>query len=93
METEQINELITLLHEVDRNPNPFQTNNHQYNHSHPIIEKIVILATEYLTIGPDVHDYRAILRSAGYPVYPGETDSFGWLTAYFQMKHGIILFG
>jgi hypothetical protein len=37
--------------------------------------------------------YRERLQNAGYPVFPGEVDHFGWLTAYFQMKRGIILFG
>lgn len=56
-------------------------------------QEIISLATEYLTVGPDVDGYRQRVRKAGFPVYPGEVDRFGWLTAYFQFKWGILLFG
>lgn len=56
-------------------------------------QEIISLATEYLTVGPDVELYRRKVREAGYPIYPGEVDRFGWLTAYFQFPWGILLFG
>lgn len=56
-------------------------------------QEIISLATEYLTVGPDTDFYRQRVRKAGFPVYPGEVDRFGWLTAYFQFKWGILLFG
>jgi len=56
-------------------------------------QEIISLATEYLTVGPDVELYRRKVREAGYPIYPGEVDRFGWLTAYFQFTWGILLFG
>lgn len=56
-------------------------------------QEIISLATEYLTVGPDVDFYRQRVRKAGFPVYPGEVDRFGWLTAYFKFKWGILLFG
>jgi hypothetical protein len=82
-----INRLITLLKGVDSDPTV------SLEPSSNSINDIIDLATLYLTVGPEVHSYRERLRKAGYPVFPGEVDRFGWLTAYFQMKRGIILFG
>jgi hypothetical protein len=99
----QMDRLIRLLKQVDEFPSRYMvsdeatrtglTNKRYYDESHPVIRDIIGYATEYLTTGPDVHFCRNMLREAGYPVYPGEVDRFGWLTAYFQMKEGIILFG
>ena len=97
MESQQANEslleLITLLREVDQNPKPFEAESGGYDMYHPTIEKIIVVANDYLTVGANVLLHRNMMRLAGYPVYPGEVDRFGWLTAYFQMKEGIILFG
>ena len=82
-----ISSLISLLSRVDNDTSI------SLDSSCSLINDIVDLATMYLTTGPEVHSYRERLRMAGYPVYPGEVDRFGWLTAYFQMKRGIILFG
>lgn len=96
-----MNKLIELLKCVDASPEQYSMRylsdtgeeQVQYDDTHPVIRDIVNYATEYLTVGPDVHLWRNMVREAGYPVYPGEVDGFGWLTAYFQMKEGIILFG
>jgi hypothetical protein len=88
----EIERLIQLLRMVDESPTPYRSKIY-YDETHPAIRDIIYYATEYLTVGPDVHLYRSIVKEAGYPVYPGEVDGFGWLTAYFQMKEGIILFG
>ena len=46
-------------------------------------------ATEFLTVGPNVHIYCTMACEAGYSVYPGEVDGFGWI----RIKNGILLFG
>jgi len=61
--------------------------------THPLATEIIGLANEYLTIGDEVDSYRNILQRAGFPIYPGEVDRFGWLTAYFSLRSGILLFG
>ena len=38
-------------------------------------------------------DNHTILREKGFDVFPGETDSFGWLTGCVQTKKGILVFG
>jgi len=83
----ELSTLITYLKRVDNDPSI------PLNPSSPLVSDIIDMATMYLTVGSEVHSYRERLREAGYPVYPGERDRFGWLTAYFQMKRGIILFG
>ena len=97
----QMERLIQLLKEVDESPVQYMTAQRQdtgemvrhYDETHSVIRDIVYYATEYLTVGPDIHFWRNMVREAGYPVYPGEVDGFDWLTAYFQMKEGILLFG
>ena len=34
-----------------------------------------------------------ILRDAGYPVFQGESDEFGWLSGCILTRKGIIVFG
>ncbi len=34
-----------------------------------------------------------MIRKAGYDVYAGEQDRFGWLTGCIEMKRGVIVFG
>ncbi len=87
MMTQEIAQLVSLLQRVDGDPSI------PLDQSCSFVNDIIELATLYLTSGPDVHEYREQIRKAGYPVYPGEVDRFGWLTAYFQLKRGIILFG
>ena len=92
----QMDRLIRLLKRVDENPTVYMTEYNgvrQYNIAHSVIDDILRYATELLTGGPHVHFYRDMVRDAGYPIYPGDVDRCGWLTAYFQMKEGILLFG
>lgn len=82
-----ITHLIQLLQQVDNDSSIL------LDPSNTLVNKIIDLATTYLTIYPEVDLYRKRVQEAGYPVFPGEVDRFGWLTAYFQLKRGIILFG
>jgi hypothetical protein len=34
-----------------------------------------------------------VLKNAGFPVFPGERDRFGWLSGCIQTKKGILVFG
>jgi hypothetical protein len=80
----QVDRLILLLKAVEVEVDFDKEDLHQ---------EIITLATEYLTVGPHVDLYRQRVKKAGFPIYPGEVDRFGWLTAYFQFKWGILLFG
>ena len=34
-----------------------------------------------------------VLKNAGFPVFPGDQDRFGWLSGCIQTKKGILVFG
>lgn len=53
------------------------------------------LAIDYLiTDGGGVnYKNKKIITTAGFRVYPGEADSFGWLTGIIELKKGLIVFG
>lgn len=78
--------LISLLQLIDQDEN-VDINNKRY--VHPLVEAVVYLATEYL----DNYENIQLLKNAGYKVFPGEQDSFGWLTGWIEIKKGQILFG
>jgi hypothetical protein len=43
--------------------------------------------------GQNIWDNHEILADAGFSVFPGERDRFGWLTGCIQTKKGIIVYG
>ena len=60
-----------------------------------LIDQVVSLA-DTLLIGPNgdcLWDQHDSLKEAGYDVFAGERDGFGWLTGCIQTKKGIIMFG
>jgi len=87
----QVDRLIRLLKEREREREREEGQKEEQDGDQD--REIIALATEYLTVGPHVGLYRQRVQAAGYPIYPGEVDGFGWLTAYFQLKQGILLFG
>jgi hypothetical protein len=60
-----------------------------------IIEEISGLASEVLVgdEGQCLWDRHELLKEAGYTVFPGERDRFGWLTGCIQTKKGVIVYG
>ncbi len=70
-------------------------NNELYENSHPLVIVAKYLANECL-IGDDGHPLREEMdkvSSAGFPIFPGEMDRFGWLTGCIQLSRGLIVFG
>ena len=61
----------------------------------PEIDRAVNIADDVLiTKTGDVDRVNiARLKQEGYSVYPGECDSFGWLTGCIRTKVGILVFG
>ena len=59
------------------------------------IQSLSELASEVLVgdNGQCLWDQHEILREAGYSVFAGEKDRFGWLTGCIQTKKGIIVYG
>ena len=62
------------------------------NSTHPLVKAVIYLADEYLT-GDENFKNIVTIRKAGFHVYAGEQDRFGWLTGCIEMKRGIIVFG
>lgn len=58
-------------------------------------KKIEDFAYEYLITDEGHPNFKNIniLRENGFPVYPGEQDSFGWLTGCIKTKKGTLVFG
>jgi hypothetical protein len=58
-------------------------------------ESVVVYAEQCLIDDQGACKWEEInmLITHGYPVFPGERDSFGWLTGCIQTKRGILVFG
>lgn len=59
-----------------------------------LVNAVIYLADEYLT-GEDGESRGNIeyIKKAGFDIFAGEQDRFGWLTGCIQLKRGIIVFG
>jgi len=84
-----LKKMIELLKEVDLSDLPdnydgFITNNEINN-----------LACDALidSNGRCIWENHEVLGEAGFQVFPGEKDRFGWLTGCIQTKKGIIVYG
>lgn len=84
-----LKKMIELLKEVDASDLPdnydgFITNNEINN-----------LACDSLidTNGRCIWENHEVLGEAGFSVFPGEQDRFGWVTGCIQTKKGIIVYG
>jgi dynactin complex subunit len=60
---------------------------------HPLIDAVIYLADEHLT-GNENFKNIVTIREAGFDVYAGEQDRFGWLVGCIELKRGgVIMFG
>lgn len=93
-----MNELIETLQAIESNDEIQQElylTTGYLHEKHQLIQNATVLATDWLITcqGHPHYQHMKILESYGYKVFPGETDSFGWLTGCIQTKKGIILYG
>ena len=60
-----------------------------------LVKEAVKLANEFLITGGGKPDFDNInvIRENGFDVFPGEKDSFGWLTGCIKTDKGIVVFG
>ena len=75
--------LIELLQLIDENED-IDVNATRGFH-HPLISAVIYLADECLCTDNNRSNILH-LRNAGFRVYPGEQDSFGWLTGWIQLQ-------
>jgi len=59
---------------------------------HPLIDAVVHLADDCLT-GDENFKNIVTIREAGFDVYAGEQDRFGWLIGCIELKRRVIMFG
>jgi hypothetical protein len=83
--------IIQLLQEIDTDDSIEVTDN-IYTRTHPLISAVIYLANNYLT-GDDNYYPMKYIKEAGFDIYPGEQDSFGWLIGCIKLQRGIIVFG
>lgn len=89
-----INILVLLLEEISSDDS-IEVTDDFYSNTNSLVCAAKYLADKYL-IGDDGHpdrDNMDIVVRAGFPIFPGEQDRFGWLTGCIQLSRGIILFG
>lgn len=91
--------LIALLKQIDalemKDSYARDLNNNKNAAVKELADQVASLA-DTLLIGPNgecLWDQHTILKEAGYDVFPGERDSFGWLTGCIQTTKGIVMFG
>ena len=86
--------LISILKYIN-SIDTIDVNNGYFVRSHPLISAVIYLADECL-IGDDGHPDRKqmdIVVEAGFPIFPGEMDRFGWVTGCIELSRGLIVFG
>lgn len=88
---EAINKIIGLLKIIDSDETISLDN--EEGPRNPLISSVIYLADEYLTCEIDGKQGIQEIKNAGFDVFPGEQDRFGWLIGCIQMKRGIIMFG
>ena len=93
---DRLNLLISTLKVIDADDEIIvYESNGTFDVSNPWVIAARYLADECL-IGDDGHPIREEMdkvSAAGFPIFPGEMDSFGWLSGCIQLTRGIIVFG
>jgi hypothetical protein len=86
--------LIEILEKINADERLFEEHIDYFN-KHPLVNAAKYLANECL-IGEDGHPCSEtidIVIKAGFRIFPGERDRFGWLTGCIQLHRGFIIFG
>lgn len=97
MEKKTIDRLVDALKVIEKveyiEPKQYLTDGYM-SEKPQIIQETVSLANDCLICDCKPNfDNIEILKKHGFFVYPGEKDSFGWLTGCIRTKKGIIVFG
>lgn len=87
-------ESIKIMEERDEVKSKEYLTDGYHSKLHPLIQNAVNLANEKL-IEDGMPNFKNIdlLKQEGYDIYPGEVDSFGWVTGCIKTSKGIIVFG
>jgi len=86
-----MNELVKLLNQIEADTSIEDIKTSKEN---PLVKKAVSVANRVLAIPPKPSvEIIMKMQKAGYVVYPGERDSFGWVIGCIETKKGTIVFG
>lgn len=89
--------LLNLLNKIENNSEIQKTNyltDGYFHELHEDIQEVTRIACEELiTNGSCNWNNISKLKELGYNVFPGESDSFGWLSGCIKTKKGIIVYG
>lgn len=82
--------LLSTLEQSDITPREFLTTEHweEISEIEYLLERVCITSD-----GSIDHDVVETMRKKGYPIYPVERDSFGWLIGGVLTTKGTITFG
>ena len=92
-------ELLDILRDIDNSElvNDEDTNLNSITHDYYsiIIKSAINKATDALISdeGRNIWEFHKWLGDSGFCVFPGERDSFGWLTGCIQTKKGYLVYG
>lgn len=84
------------MEELLQHLNALNASNQPDNDSIFLDEKTISMLASVVLIsdeGINLLENHRYLAERGFPVLPGEQDSFGWLSGYIQTPKGKILFG
>ena len=79
--------IVNLLNKIDQDDSIDIRN-------HVLVNAVLYLADEHLT-GEDGQSRANIeyIKKAGFDIFAGEQDRYGWLIGCIELKRGIIFFG
>ena len=88
--------LADCLCEIESSGLPEDMDVRLTEHDHPVVDEVVFIATRLFIDdkgNPLFELMDQLQHEHGYYIFPGERDSFGWVTACLQTKKGFIVFG
>ena len=90
-----IMELLRLLRKLEESDLPDDLDRTLLAEEYAFVRDIENLADKTLIDinGKSCFDVISTLKENGFHVFPGEVDSFGWLSGCIQTKKGVIVYG
>ena len=88
---QELLKLINVLKKIDEDTS-IDLSIRQVRNMHPLVKEAINLADDCLTDEDNNYNIQYV-KEAGFDVYAGEQDRFGWLTGCIELQRGVIIFG
>ena len=88
---QELLKLINVLKKIDED-STIDLSIRQVRNMHPLVKEAINLADDCLTDEDNYYNIQYV-KEAGFDVYAGEQDRFGWLTGCIELQRGVIIFG